>query len=48
VEELGIKEFLPSWRDPNLWPKDLPTGVSFASKVLGYDPLTPKTLVGAF
>ncbi|XP_062165467.1 GDSL esterase/lipase EXL3-like [Alnus glutinosa] len=42
VEELGIKEFLPASRDPTLQPKDLLTGVSFASGGAGYDPLTSK------
>ncbi|XP_028794254.1 GDSL esterase/lipase EXL3-like [Neltuma alba] len=42
VEELGIKEFLPAYLDPNLKPSDLPTGVCFASGASGYDPLTPK------
>ncbi|KAG2698297.1 hypothetical protein I3760_07G144900 [Carya illinoinensis] len=40
VEELGIKELLPAFRDPTLQPKDLLTGVSFASGGAGYDPLT--------
>ncbi|MED6106382.1 hypothetical protein PIB30_004155 [Stylosanthes scabra] len=42
VEELGIKEFLPAYLDPNLKPSDLVTGVCFASGATGYDPLTPK------
>ncbi|XP_054796783.1 GDSL esterase/lipase EXL3-like [Prosopis cineraria] len=42
AEELGIKEFLPAYLDPNLKPNDLPTGVCFASGASGYDPLTPK------
>lgn len=42
AEELGIKEFLPAYLDPNLQPNDLLTGVSFASGASGYDPLTPK------
>ncbi|XP_065627478.1 GDSL esterase/lipase EXL1-like [Quercus suber] len=42
VEELGIKDLLPAYRDPSLQPKDLLTGVSFASGGTGYDPLTPK------
>ncbi|CAI8600131.1 unnamed protein product [Vicia faba] len=42
VEELGIKELLPAYLDPNLKPSDLPTGVSFASGASGYDPLTSK------
>ncbi|XAR61634.1 Triacylglycerol lipase [Bertholletia excelsa] len=40
VEELGIKELLPAYLDPNLQPEDLPTGVNFASGGAGYDPLT--------
>ncbi|CAL0318975.1 unnamed protein product [Lupinus luteus] len=42
VEELGIKEFLPAYLDPNLQPHDLVTGVCFASGGSGYDPLTSK------
>ncbi|GMY28218.1 GDSL esterase/lipase EXL3-like [Fagus crenata] len=42
VEELGIKELLPAYKDPTLQPKDLLTGVSFASGGSGYDSLTPK------
>nr|KYP46313.1 GDSL esterase/lipase EXL3 [Cajanus cajan] len=42
VEELGIKELLPAYLDPNLKPSDLVTGVCFASGATGYDPLTPK------
>ncbi|KAJ1440327.1 SGNH hydrolase superfamily [Sesbania bispinosa] len=40
VEELGIKEFLPAYLDPNLQPSELATGVCFASGGAGYDPLT--------
>ncbi|XP_044475061.1 GDSL esterase/lipase EXL3-like [Mangifera indica] len=40
VEELGIKELLPAYLDPNLQPEDLLTGVNFASGGAGYDPLT--------
>jgi hypothetical protein len=47
VEELGIKEFLPAYRDPTLQPKDLLTGVSFASGGTGYDPLTSELVVCA-
>ncbi|KAK7283740.1 hypothetical protein RIF29_13486 [Crotalaria pallida] len=42
VEELGIKELLPAYLDPNLKPSDLVTGVCFASAASGYDPLTPQ------
>jgi hypothetical protein len=48
VEELGIKELLPAYKDPTLQPKDLLTGVSFASGGSGYDSLTPKLVVGTF
>ncbi|KAL5780737.1 hypothetical protein ACOSQ2_011474 [Xanthoceras sorbifolium] len=44
VEELGIKELLPPYLDPNLRPEDLLTGVSFASGASGYDPLTSAIL----
>lgn len=40
MEELGIKELLPAYLDPNLQPEDLLTGVNFASGGAGYDPLT--------
>ncbi|KAH0705208.1 hypothetical protein KY290_009903 [Solanum tuberosum] len=40
VEELGIKELMPAYRDPNLQVEDLKTGVSFASGASGYDPQT--------
>ncbi|XP_060199856.1 GDSL esterase/lipase EXL3-like [Lycium barbarum] len=46
VEELGIKEFVPAYLDPNLKSEDLKTGVSFASGGSGYDPLTA-TIVSA-
>ncbi|KAJ0097967.1 hypothetical protein Patl1_29137 [Pistacia atlantica] len=42
VQELGIKELLPAYLDPNLKPEDLVTGVSYASGGSGYDPLTSK------
>lgn len=45
AEELGIKELLPAYLDPNLKLTDLPTGVCFASGASGYDPLTPKIVV---
>lgn len=40
AEELGIKEALPAYLDPNLQTEDLITGVNFASGGAGYDPLT--------
>ncbi|XP_059455359.1 GDSL esterase/lipase EXL3-like isoform X1 [Corylus avellana] len=43
VEDLGVKEFLPAYRDPTLQPKDFLTGVSFASGGAGYDHLTSTT-----
>jgi hypothetical protein len=45
VEELGIKDLLPPYTDPNLQPQDLLTGVCFASGGAGYDPLTPQIVV---
>ncbi|KAL8030733.1 hypothetical protein ABFX02_14G304800 [Erythranthe guttata] len=42
AEELGIKELIPAYLDPNLKPQDLPTGVSFASGGSGFDPQTPQ------
>jgi hypothetical protein len=48
VEEFGIKELLPAYKDPTLQPKDLLTGVSFASGGSGYDTSTPKVTVCAF
>ncbi|XP_057422693.1 GDSL esterase/lipase EXL3-like [Lotus japonicus] len=42
VEELGIKELLPAYLDPNLHPSELATGVNFASGGAGYDPMTAK------
>ncbi|CAK9171798.1 unnamed protein product [Ilex paraguariensis] len=40
AEELGIKNILPAYLDPNLKAEDLPTGVSFASGGTGFDPQT--------
>ena len=45
AEELGIKEYLPAYMDPNLKSSDLATGVCFASGASGYDPLTPEIAV---
>ncbi|KAA3488961.1 GDSL esterase/lipase EXL3-like isoform X1 [Gossypium australe] len=42
VQELGIKDRLQAYLDPDLKPQDLPTGVSFASGGSGYDPMTPE------
>ncbi|KAK1392930.1 GDSL esterase/lipase EXL3-like [Heracleum sosnowskyi] len=42
VEELGIKDLVPAYLDPNLQSSDLLTGVSFASGASGFDPQTPK------
>ncbi|CAN8277165.1 unnamed protein product [Cochlearia groenlandica] len=38
--ELGIKQTIPAYLDPNLKPEDLLTGVTFASGGAGYHPLT--------
>ncbi|XP_054819334.1 GDSL esterase/lipase EXL3-like isoform X2 [Prosopis cineraria] len=43
VEELGIKELLPPYKNRNLKPQDLLTGVNFASAAAGYDPVTSRT-----
>ncbi|KAM3341633.1 hypothetical protein P3S68_026599 [Capsicum galapagoense] len=40
VEGLGIKQLMPAYLDQNLKIEDLKTGVSFASRGCGYDPLT--------
>lgn len=45
AQELGVKDLLPAYLDPNLKTEDLLTGVSFASGGSGYDPLTPKIVV---
>ncbi|KAK8580809.1 hypothetical protein V6N13_143867 [Hibiscus sabdariffa] len=42
AKELGIKDVVPAYLDPNLKPQDLITGVTFASGGTGYDPLTPQ------
>ncbi|KAH0990632.1 hypothetical protein GBA52_002115 [Prunus armeniaca] len=44
AEELGIKELLPAYLDPNLALNDLLTGVSFAVGATGYDPMTAKVV----
>ncbi|CAN0871963.1 GDSL esterase/lipase EXL1 [Linum grandiflorum] len=43
VEELGIKDTLPAYKDPNLKAEDLLTGVCFASGGVGYDDLSSQT-----
>lgn len=48
VSELGIKEYLPAYLDPELKPQDLLTGVSFGSAGTGYDTLTATTFVSSF
>lgn len=45
ASKLGIKELVPPYLDPNLRNEDLPTGVSFASGGMGYDPETNKISV---
>ncbi|KAM7466556.1 hypothetical protein LguiB_014118 [Lonicera macranthoides] len=47
ASELGIKETIPAYLDPNIQNKDLTTGVSFASGGTGYDPQTAE-LVSVF
>lgn len=42
AEEMGIKELVPPYLDPNLQISDLLTGVSFASGAAGYDPESAK------
>lgn len=45
MEDLGIKELMPAYFDPNLEVEDLKSGVSFASGASGYDLLTAITAV---
>ncbi|GJX58757.1 GDSL esterase/lipase EXL3-like protein, partial [Tanacetum coccineum] len=45
VEELGVKDVLPPYLDPNLQIEDLLTGVNFASGGGGYDHLTSELAV---
>ncbi|GLJ37442.1 hypothetical protein SUGI_0760750 [Cryptomeria japonica] len=40
AEELGLKETVPAYLDPQLKTQDLLTGVSYASSAAGYDDLT--------
>ncbi|KAJ0255892.1 hypothetical protein HA466_0089350 [Hirschfeldia incana] len=46
AEELGLKPSIPAYRDPNLKPEDLLTGVTFASGGAGYVPLTTQIAGG--
>lgn len=45
AEELGLKPSIPAYRDPNLKPEDLLTGVTFASGGAGYVPFTTQIAV---
>lgn len=42
---IGIKEYIPPYLDPSLSLDDLMTGVSFASALTGFDPLTAQQSV---
>lgn len=46
--EVGLKETVPSYLDPNIQNKDLITGVSFASGGTGYDPQTSELVVQTY
>ncbi|CAN7130403.1 unnamed protein product, partial [Brassica rapa subsp. narinosa] len=46
AEELGLKPSIPAYRDPNLKPEDLLTGVTFASGGAGYVPFTTQIAGG--
>lgn len=43
AEEFSLKQHVPAYLDPSLEPRDLLTGVCFASGSSGYDPFTCKT-----
>ncbi|CAI0435136.1 unnamed protein product [Linum tenue] len=45
VENLGIKDLLSPYLDPNLGPEDLMTGVAFASGGCGFDPETIRSMM---
>ncbi|XP_072995331.1 GDSL esterase/lipase At5g42170-like [Typha latifolia] len=47
VSQLGVKDYLPAYLDPQLSEQDLLTGVSFASGGAGYDNITAE-LVSVF
>ncbi|XP_056847843.1 GDSL esterase/lipase At1g59030-like isoform X2 [Raphanus sativus] len=44
AENLGLAKTIPAYLSPNLKPRDLLKGVSFASGGTGYDPLTAQTM----
>ncbi|EOA34855.1 hypothetical protein CARUB_v10022436mg [Capsella rubella] len=44
AEKLGLAKTLPAYMNPNLKPKDLLKGVTFASGGTGYDPLTAQIM----
>ncbi|XP_030447041.1 GDSL esterase/lipase EXL3-like [Syzygium oleosum] len=44
AEQIGIKDAVPAYLDPNLQNHDLVTGVTFASGASGYDPLTAQLM----
>ncbi|CAH8386056.1 unnamed protein product [Eruca vesicaria subsp. sativa] len=44
AERLGLRKTLPAYLSPNLKPKNLLKGVTFASGGTGYDPLTAKLM----
>lgn len=45
ASQLGIKEYLPAYLDPELSDEDLLTGVSFASGGAGFDNISAKIAV---
>ncbi|KAL0856759.1 hypothetical protein Bca101_061913 [Brassica carinata] len=44
AEKLGLGKTLPAYFSPNMKPKDLLKGITFASGGTGYDPLTAKIM----
>ncbi|KAF3512363.1 hypothetical protein F2Q69_00008012 [Brassica cretica] len=45
AEKLGLAKTLPAYLSPNLKPRNLLKGITFASGGTGYDPLTAETMV---
>ena len=45
ASQLGIKEYLPAYLDPELSDEDLLTGVSFASGGAGFDNISAEIAV---